>query len=393
MGTPKKLHILGIRGIPAEHGGFETFAEKLSLHLKENNWLVTVYCQETGTGAVYETDWNRIRRVHIPVKQQGALGTVIFDFRSVVHSLKERGLFLTLGYNTALFNVLQRIKGHTNIINMDGIEWKRAKWGKLAKLWFWANERIGCWVGNHLIADHPLIKEHLATRVSSAKITMIPYGGDEVKNAHQDVLNPYGLLPGNFSVVIARPEPENSLLEIVKAFSRTRRNHQLVVLGNLTADTNEYHKKIMTSASDEVVFTGAIYDATVVQALRFHSRFYIHGHQVGGTNPSLVEAMGAGCAVIAHRNDFNKWVANKSAAYFKDEDECSALFDTYLDRASDSAVLSKKRESTKCFQENFTWGNILFQYEELLTHWYPLELKATLNTSQQSTEIANPSPD
>lgn len=378
MGADKKIHILGIRGIPARHGGFETFAEKLSLYLTERNWSVTVYCQEFGTGAVYETHWNGIRRVHIPVGVSGALGTVIFDFRAVVSALRERGIFLTLGYNTAVFNILQRLKGQVNIINMDGIEWKRAKWSKLAKAWFWVNERIGCWVGNHLIADHPLIKDHLATRVSRDKITMIPYGGDEVTGACEDTLNAYGLSPGNFSVVIARPEPENSFLEIVKAFSRKHRNHHLVVLGNFEKDSNEYHKKIIDSSSAEVIFPGAIYDAKIVQSLRFYSRFYIHGHQVGGTNPSLVEALGAGCAVIAHDNNFNKWVAGNSAIYFKDEDECSKVFDVYLDAASDSVIVSKKLESVNNFHNGFTWGAVLFQYEQLLTKLYPTGSKKNL---------------
>lgn len=183
--------------------------------------------------------------------------------------------------------------------------------GLIVKTWFWLNERAGCWIGNHLVADHPKIKEHLATRVSADKITMIPYGGDEVLEASESLLNPYGLLPNQFSVIIARPEPENSFLEMVRAFSCKPRNHKLVVLGNFTPDTNQFHKAVMSAASEEVVFPGAIYDAPVVQAFRFYARFYLHGHRVGGTNPSLVEALGAGCAVIAHDNHFNRWVAEK----------------------------------------------------------------------------------
>src|SRR5690606_11639665 len=125
---------------------------------------------------------------------------------------------------------MQRLKGQTNVINMDGIEWRRDKWGAIAKAWFWLNERAGCWIGNHLIADHPKIKEHLETRVSSDKISMIPYGVDEVLVADPGLLVPYGVDPHNFSVIIARPEPENSFLEMVRAFSCKRRGHKLVVL-------------------------------------------------------------------------------------------------------------------------------------------------------------------
>ena len=367
--SDKHLLILGIRGVPAQHGGFETFAEKLSLFLVEQGWRVTVYCQEDGEGDAWESTWQGVRRIHIPVSRAGAAGTVIFDWKATCRALSEQGLFLTLGYNTAIFNWMQRLKGQTNVINMDGIEWRRDKWGAVAKTWFWLNERAGCWVGNHLVADHPKIKEHLATRVSADKITMIPYGGDEVNAADASLLASYGVEPGRFSVVIARPEPENSFLEMVRAFSRVPRNHKLVVLGNFKPDDNPYHRLVMEAAGPEVIFPGAIYEAPVVQALRFHSRFYLHGHRVGGTNPSLVEGLGAGCAVIAHDNHFNRWVAGPEAAYFKDESACATLFDRLL--TDDAAVARMKAGSRARFRERFTWPQVLGEYEELLARWYP----------------------
>jgi|TARA_R110000787_G_scaffold192766_2_gene304297 glycosyltransferase involved in cell wall biosynthesis len=365
----KKLFILGIRGVPAKHGGFETFADRLCQYLVKKDWDVTVYCQELGRGPDYSSVWHGVNRVHVPINREGALSTVLFDLRTVWHALDQDGLFLTLGYNTALFNVLQRLKGQVNIINMDGIEWSRKKWGPLARAWFWLNERIGCWVGNHLIADHPKIKQHLATRVGADKITMISYGGDEVLEADVAALVPYGLEPGGFSIIIARPEPENSFLEMVRAFSYRRRNHRLVVLGNFDPEKNRYHRQVMDAASGEVLFPGAIYEAAVVQALRYFSRFYLHGHRVGGTNPSLVEALGAGCAVIAHDNQFNKWVAGPDAAYFKDESACAVLFDQLL--TNDAAVSRMKSASRRRFRERFTWPQVLREYDELLTSWYP----------------------
>lgn len=363
------INILGTRGVPAQHGGFESFAEKLSLYLAEKGWKVTVYCQEHGAGAISESYWNGVRRIHIPVSREGTSGTVIFDWKATCHALSQDGLFLTLGYNTAIFNLLQRIKGQTNVINMDGIEWKRDKWGWVAKTWFWLNERAGCWIGNHLVADHPGIAEHLSTRVISDKITMIPYGGDEVHEADAGLLSAYGIEPGRFSVIIARPEPENSFLEMVGAFSRKPRNHKLVVLGNFQPHSNAFHRAVIDAASDEVIFPGAIYDAPVVQSLRFYARFYLHGHRVGGTNPSLVEALGAGCAVIAHDNRFNRWVAGDGAAYFKDEVSCEKLFDQLLD---DTERMPAMKEASKArFAERFTWQQVLEAYEQLLLAWYP----------------------
>lgn len=362
------LFILGTRGIPAQHGGFETFAEKLALYFTAKGHSVTVYCQKD-SGAREEIDWRGIRLINIPVQGDGAFSTIKFDFLVTLDALKRKGLFLLLGYNTASFNILQRLCRQTLLINMDGIEWKRQKWGVIAKTWFWLNERLGCWFGNHLVADHPRIKDHLATRVSADKITMIPYGGDEVLAADASLLAQYGLTEGNYSIIIARPEPENSFLEMVQGFSSKRRDHKLVVLGNFDFQNNPYHQQVKNAASDEVIFPGAIYDAPVVQALRFYCRFYLHGHRVGGTNPSLVEALGAGCAVIAHDNHFNRWVAGEEAAYFANEAACAQLFNQLL---TDDARLEKMRAASRReFQARFTWEHILSQYEALLTQWYP----------------------
>lgn len=370
--TVKKLYILGVRGVPAQHGGFETFAEKLSLYLTEQGWQVYVYCQEEGGEGMTHSTWKGVNRIHIPVIQEGPSGTVVFDWKATCHATSQQGLFLTLGYNTAVFSLLQRLKRQTNVINMDGIEWRRDKWSVIAKIWFWVNERAGCWLGNHLIADHPKIKDHLATRVSDGKITMIPYGGDEVIAADESLLERYALAPGKFSVIIARPEPENSFLEMVRAFSASLRNHKLVVLGNFQPNNNPYHKQVMAAAGAEVIFPGAIYETAVVQALRFYCRFYLHGHRVGGTNPSLVEALGAGCAVIAHDNVFNRWVTENGAVYFKDEASCAALFDQML--TDDSALKQMKEASLARFHQRFTWDQVLFQYKQLLTDWYPVNL-------------------
>ena len=361
--------VLGIRGVPAQHGGFETFAEYLCRYLVARDWSATVYCQEEGDGSIYPSEWGGVKRIHIPVKNTGPLGTIIFDLKSVVHSLRHDGVFLTLGYNTAIFNLLHRLKGKHNIINMDGIEWKRQKWSLIGKLWFWLNERFGCWFGNHLVADHPCIEDHLATRVSRNKITMIPYGGREIIDADEQLLAEYGIERNNYAILIARAEPENSILEVVTAFSIQQRSAKLVVLGSYQPETNAYHRAVRGAASDEVVFPGAIYEVEKVCALRFFARVYVHGHQVGGTNPSLVEALGAGNAVLAHDNQFNRWVAKDSAIYFTDVSSASTAFDQLFN--DDKLVETLKYASRANFQEHFQWDDILHQYEQLLIQWLP----------------------
>ena len=362
----KTLRILGIRGVPAAHGGFETFAEHLAHYLLAHGWRVVVYCQEVGVGSVHEDTWQGVELIHIPVALEGPRGTILFDWKAIKHALQFGDLCLTLGYNTAVFCALLRLKGVSNLINMDGVEWKRQKWGAVAKLWFWLNEWAGCWLGNHLIADHPEIKVHLQARVSGKKITMIPYGADRVDQADVALIEAYGLSPRSYAILIARAEPENSILEVVKAWSRKPRGFKLLVLGNYSP-AHKYQSAVKAIASDEVIFPGAIYDKSIVQALRFHSLLYIHGHQVGGTNPSLVEALGAGNAVLAHDNPFNRWVAGEKQQYFSDESSCELILESILgdsQQISIMGVASKKR-----YDKYFTWNQILSSYESLLNAW------------------------
>jgi glycosyltransferase involved in cell wall biosynthesis len=363
---PKTLRILGTRGLPAAHGGFETFAAYLAPYLVERGWRVVVYCQIDGAGPIYEDRWEGIERVHIPVSQSGAKGTIVFDWLATCHAAKTSDLCLTLGYNTAVFCALLRIKGVPNVINMDGIEWSRAKWGPASKAWLWFNDWAGCWLGNHLVADHPEIKIHLTSRVKPQKITTIAYGADPLHSAPIAPVRELGLEPGRYLTVVARPEPENSLLEIVKGFSSKPRGLDLAVLGNYSID-NVYHRAVKAAASNEVKFVGAIYDKPVVQALRFHCTAYVHGHQVGGTNPSLVEALGAGNAVIAHDNRFNRWVAGRGAQYFDGAESFSRTLDDLLKNPTTWAVM--QQSSRTQFESQFTWSKILGEYEVLLNRY------------------------
>lgn len=373
--SDKRLLILGTRGVPAAHGGFETFAEHLATYLVGKGWSVTVYCQDEGSGPLLQDDWKGVCRVRMPISIAGAAGTIVFDWLSTLHASRGSGVVLTLGYNTALFGVVYRLKGVRNIINMDGVEWRRRKWGSVAKIWFWLNDWAGCRLGNHLVADHPEIKRHLATRVSERKITMIPYGSDRVDTADAALVEGYGVMPGKYAILIARAEPENSILEVVRAWSRRPRGKKLLVLGKYGPD-HSYQQAVQEAASDEVLFPGGIYEKVVVQALRYHALFYVHGHQVGGTNPSLVEALAAGNAVLAHDNPYNRWVAGHGGVYFQGEETCEhwicrLLEDADSPTAKDHGVLLARlrREAQGRHAQLFTWELVLEEYERLLEGW------------------------
>ncbi len=358
----KKLLILGTRGLPASHGGFETFAEELALYLTKNGWQVTVYNQECGFFKKYESIYMDINRIHIKVPFHGPISTLIFDFLAVMDSITKDGVVMTLGYNSAIFNLINFIKGQKNIINMDGIEWKRNKWGFLAKVWFWFNEMIARKIGTYLIADNPEIEKHICRFKKLKNVKMIPYGANEPNNPSEELLKNYGLKRNNYCLIIARLEPENSILQAVKAFSKDKRGMNFAIVGNIDKK-NSYHQKLLSESSAEVKFLGTVYKKTNIEALRVFSKFYFHGHTVGGTNPSLVEAMACKNNIIAHDNVFNKWVLGDKAIYFKTFDELQNIFDAHL---NDLNYNNFSEDVFQRYKSLFRWKKILKEYKTFL---------------------------
>jgi len=357
------LVILGTRGIPASHGGFETFAEKLALFLVRRGWHVAVYCQnevDVVTERFRTSRWNGVELIHVDVASKGPKATLEFDWHCVRDAARRDSVSLVLGYNGAVFLPYLRLAGRKVLTNMDGIEWKRPKWSLAVRAWFWMNEWIAAWSSQRLVADHPAIADHIATRRPRSAIATIPYGGDPIGEAPEAPIRALGLEPDRYLTSIARIEPDNNILTMVEAFSRKRRGFKLVVLGTLLPD-NRYHAAVRAAASDEVMFPGAIYDAATLRSLRFHARAYLHGHTVGGTNPSLVEALWAGNAVIAHDNPFNRGTAGPNQFYFVDVDGCERLIETAT--RNDAAVRRAGQAALARATERFDWTTILKAYE------------------------------
>lgn len=359
------VRILGTHGVPAAYGGFETAAENVGLYLRDRGWNVVVYCQLPGEGPTEIDAWNGLERVKIREPKPGWRGTSAFDLTSIRHATRAHrpgDVWLTFGYNTGVYDVLPRLRRIPNVINMDGMEWTRRRWGLLKQGILLANERLAGWVGNVLVADHPVIATYLRRHFGRRRVQTITYGAHEVRNAPVEPVTELGLTPGEYAIVVCRPIPENSVLEIVTAWSKRKRGVPLVVVGPYEDDP--YHVAVRAAASEEVLFPGAIFEPDRMQALRFHSALYLHGHTVGGTNPSLVEAMAAGNAVVAHDNPYNTWVAGPRNAYFRDSDDLALLLDDLLEDTSRRDEMG--RASRARFRAEFTWEKIGGEYESAL---------------------------
>lgn len=362
----RTVRILGTHGVPAAYGGFETAAENVGLHLRDKGWDVVVYCQLPGDGPTTTDEWNGMTRVLVHEPKDGWRGTSAFDLTSIRHATAahEPGdVWLTFGYNTGVFDVMPRLRRIPNVINMDGMEWTRRRWGLVKQGILLANERLAGWVGDVLIADHPVIASYLQRHFGRRRVQTITYGAHEVLEAPAGPVDALGLTPGGYAMIVCRPIPENSVLEIVTAWSSRRRGMPLVVVGPY-GDDDPYHVQVKAAASDEVVFPGAIFEPERMRSLRFHTALYLHGHTVGGTNPSLVEAMAAGNAVVAHDNVYNTWVAGPGNAYFSGVDDLAALLDEVL---GDDARRERMGESSRArFRAEFTWEKIGDEYEQAL---------------------------
>ena len=363
------VRILGTRGIPGGHGGFESWAEELALHLTDRGWKVAVYCQTQGGLGVREEIWRGIRLIHIAVPLGGSLGACLFDLYSTLHAVREgTGVAMVFGYNTACLNLLYRLRGIPNLLNMDGLEWKRRKYKSWEKAWLLLNEAVGARSADHLVADHPVIRSRYARWLPERKITVIPYGARPVLRAGTRELERLGVKPREYALVVARPEPENSLLEIVRAYSAAPRPYRLVLAGAFSR-TNPYQRQVMDAAGAGVVFAGAVYEHEAIDALRFHALCYVHGHTVGGTNPSLIEALGAGCPVVAHDNLFNRGVAGSAAVYFSGETDCRLEFDRLADPAYGALLEELRWASRQRHRMAFDLSERLDQYHHMLLRW------------------------
>jgi glycosyltransferase involved in cell wall biosynthesis len=356
------IAILGARGIPARYGGFETFAEQLSVRLAERGHDVTVFCEAAeGAGEQYRG----VKLRHIPARNLGPLSTVLYDAACLWQARSGFDVIYMLGYGSSAFCWLPRVWGRQVWINMDGLEWARAKWSRFARWYFRCAEAIAMWMPDRIIADAAAIKASLQTRHRRMPLCdVIPYGCEVVGSAGVEQLKNFELAPGSYYLVVCRFEPENHVKEIVEGFLRSNTRARLVLVGDHTRKS-AYVEALARYRSERILFTGAVYDAPQVQALRYFCRAYIHGHSVGGTNPSLLEAMGCGNAVIAHDNPFNREVLGGSALFFTDQQAVSAAIDSVDSGNAD--IASMKVQVVERVKQYYTWDRITDHYCELLS--------------------------
>ena len=358
-----RIAILGTRGIPARYGGFETFAEALAIGLVGRGCDVTVFC-ERGTTEPLST-YQGVKLVSLRVPRLGSLSTIVFDLKCLLAARNEYEVVYMLGYGAAPFCLIPRLCGRHVWINMDGIEWIRSKWSWVGRVYLRTMERIAVMVADRVIADADAIKAHLEARYGQLeKCVVIPYGakvsrvGDE-----SSVERCTGTRPGAYYLVVCRLEPENHVIEIIEGFEKSGSAYPLVIVGG-TSEPTSYVQSLLRLQSDRVRFVGAIYDQDLLASLRFHARAYIHGHSVGGTNPSLLEAMGAGNVVLAHDNAFNREVLGCNGLYFASREQLAQAI-SVVDRLESTERSQLSERMRERIASRYNWEQITDEYWRL----------------------------
>lgn len=349
-----KIAIIGTRGIPNRYGGFEQFASRIAPMLARDGHQVYVYNSSTN-GYPHRT-WNQVRIItkHDPRKALGTLSQFIYDFLCIRDCrYRDYDLIFQLGYtSSSLWGFL--FPGRAVLVtHMDGLEWKRAKYNRLTRVFLRFAEKRAVVRSDVLIADAKAIGRYLSGRFGKQAV-FIPYGADIPRNPAPDVLDTYGLRPFGYHLVIARFEPENNLEMIIQGHLEAPSTMPLILIGN---PDNAFGKRLRKRYRHPgILFTGALYDTVPLDTLRHFSRLYFHGHSVGGTNPSLLEAMAAGCLIAAHENEFNREVLGEDAYYFEDATQIAALVRSSPCRCDHAGFLDHNLEKIRsCYR----WDNVL----------------------------------
>ena len=349
-----KIALLGTRGIPNNYGGFEEFAEQVSKFWTDSGHEVFVYCEISDKKV--KIDNLKIKQVYVRGSSLKIIGQFIYDFLSTKHAISNScDIYYHAGYATSVLgNILLRkeLKGKL-IYNMDGLEWKRSKFNCLTRILTKILERLSSKTADALVSDNIGIKEHLH-REYQVNSELIEYGALVPEILDNNNFNEkYNY---QYDLIIARFEPENHIEEIINAYAKS--NRALVLVANRNT---KLHDKLINKISNlsNIIFNGPIYEKNELNYLRQNCNYYVHGHSVGGTNPSLLEALISGCRILAHNNIFNNDVVNDFGYYWSDSEELIKLIN-YDDLSWKNS--QKQVEYTK---ERFNWEKIANQHIDL----------------------------
>jgi glycosyltransferase involved in cell wall biosynthesis len=362
----RKISIIGSVGLPARYGGWETLVDQLTLKLS-TKYDFTVYCSKIKYSEYY-SEYNGAKLEYINLDANG-IQSIFYDIYSMIHSYRKSNIIFVLGVSGCIFLPLLRFICDCKIIvNIDGLEWKRKKWGPLAKLFLKLSESIAVRYSHVVIADNKSIFEYIKNTYSITSL-LIPYGGDQVlmksknNDADIDLLKLYDLSIKKYAITVCRIEPENNIELIIDSFNNFSKL-KLVIVGNWS--NSNYGKNLYNKFKNtkNLLLLDPIYDPFKINKLRENCYIYVHGHSAGGTNPSLVEAMNMHLAILAFDCCFNRETTSSMALFF---DSVDSLVDQ-LSKLTDIDVNDLGIVMGAMAKERYTWGRVSSMYDEIFAN-------------------------
>jgi glycosyltransferase involved in cell wall biosynthesis len=355
-----KIAILGIRGIPANYGGFETFAEELSTRLVERGHEVTVYGRSNNIRHPSRS-YRGVRIVVLPTIPTKYLDTAAHTFLSVLNALgQDYNAILMCNAANAIFCLVPRLTGTPVALNVDGIERLRKKWGAPARMVYRLSEKLATWIPSRVVTDAKVMEDYFRTEYGAESL-MIAYGADCQRSESVDELERLGLQRRNYLLYVSRLEPENNAHIVIEAYREVDADMPLVIVGDAPY-AGTYIRQLKAIADDRVLFPGAIYGEGYRQ-LRSHSYAWIQATEVGGTHPALLEAMGAGNCILAKDTPEHREVLDDTGLYFENTTDLRSLTIRVLD---DRDLAGNLRErSRRRAQALYSWDEVADQYETM----------------------------
>lgn len=355
------IGIIGTRGIPNQYGGFEQFTQFVAPALVSNGHEVSVYCSHSHPYKI--NNWHGVQLIHKydPENNLGTAGQFIYDLNCIRDSRSRNfDIMLQLGYTSSSVWSFLYPKTTALVTNMDGLEWKRTKYSKGVRAFLRNAEKWAVMSSHGLIADSIGIKKYIYQKYQRTS-QYIPYGATLFTSPNHVKIRHLDISPYEYSMLIARMEPENNIESIITGYIGASTNKPLIIIGSTTNKFGTYLRS--KYESKKIQFLGPLYNMDVLNNLRYYSHYYFHGHSVGGTNPSLLEAMASHCLIIAHDNIFNRSVLGKDGLFFKTAADISNLLNSKKSKHDyDDFLLN----NTDKILNHYSWDHIVHLLENHL---------------------------
>jgi glycosyltransferase involved in cell wall biosynthesis len=360
-----KIALVGTRGVPANYGGFETCAEEIGVGLAERGHDVIAYCRP-GNAEGNPAAYAGVKLVYRPFIDKKSLGTLSHTFASMAHAVRQDfDVIMLFNAGNSPSCILPKLFRVPVAVNVDGLEWKRAKWGRIASRYYQIAEWISCRLADRIVSDSRGIQAYYEERYREQS-SFIAYGGRIETSEKPEILVEYGLEPNEYFFVASRLEPENHADLTVEAYSRVTTDKKLVIAGGANW-ASPYVERIKATKDPRVVFLGPVYKPGHIKELHCNAYAYVHGNEVGGTNPALLKALGYGNCVLALDVSFNAEVLADGKAgvlYDMDIEDLAVKLQRLVDNPHE--VETFRARGPARILEAYQWDAVTADYEQLL---------------------------